>query len=332
VHNLRRITSPLVLWIAFGCAGLLAGMLYAYSPETPVRVVGIGFDAQREREHFQLYAKKVATLRGATLPSALFEFVPVNLSDDAEVDRKIPAILNTSPNLIVAGNWGLTKAVQRHTQTVPVVFLAMAEPTDVGIVESEGRPRKNATGVTLSAPIVEAQVDWLLASVPRARRLLIISDKWWEENRARTDLLTHLATKPEITFEIRRVDSLQQAQSLMADIKPSNFDAWFFAGGFAAFIAENQWIEFVVKHRIPAAFTSERWGDLAGIISYQEDRSQLQDRMAEYIDGVLRGRDAREIAVDRPNRFSLTVNLKHARAIGLVVPDEVIMSADRVIR
>ena len=330
-HHSRFTSLPLI-WIVLVCVGLVAGYLHAYPSEPPLRVVGIGFDAPREREHFQIYAEKATQMRGATLPRVLFEFIPINLADDAEVDRKIPALLDTSPSLIVAGNWGLTKAVQRYSKSVPIVFLAMAEPTDVGIVESEGRPQTNATGVTLAAPIVESQLDWLLAAVPHARRVLIISDKWWEENRARADLLAHLSTKAEITYDIRRIDSLREAQSFLATINPQEYDVWFFAAGFAAFVAEDNWMEFVKKHRIPAAFTSERWGDQAGIVSYQEDRSQFHNRMAEYINAILRGRDAHEIAVDRPNRFSLTVNLKLARAIGLVVPDDVIMSADRLIR
>ena len=215
---------------------------------------------------------------------------------------------------------------------ITIVFLAMAEPTDVGIVEKEGWPQTNATGVSLASPIVQSQLDWLLASVPTARRVLIITDKWWEENRANADLKAHLATRTEIIYEMRRVDSLQQAQTLIETIDTTAYDVWFFPAGFATFIAEAQWLNFLKTRGIAAAFNAERWGDQAGIVSYQEDHSLFQDRMAEYVDAVLRGRDVREMAIDRPVRFSLTVNLRVARRLGLVIPDEVILSADRVLR
>lgn len=328
----RQQKNSFLIASALGLVALVSGLLHAYSPEIPLRVVGLGFDAPREREHFQAYADRVARLRDSKVAPAVFEFIAVNLSDDDEVARVIPMMLKNPPAVVVAGNWGLAKAVQSYSKTIPIVFLAMAEPTDAGIVEKEGRPQTNATGVTLSAPIVESQLDWLLASVPSARRLLIISDKWWEENRARSDLMAHLATRPEISYEVRRVDSLQQAEALMQTIDPSSYDVWFFPAGYAAFIAESQWIEFVTTRRIAAAFTSERWGDQAGIVSYQEDRSQFRERMAEYIDAALRGRDVREMAVDRPSRFTLTVNLRLARNLGLIVPDDVILNADRILR
>lgn len=317
------------------CVSVLASASSALLPETTLkqqRVVGIGFDAPRERENFAAFQRHASELLSSNADRVSFEFVPVNLSDDLDVARKIPQIVHEQPTMIVAGNWGLARAVQRVSQHVPVVFLSMAEPTDVGIVEREGWPRTNATGVTLAAPIVAAQLDWLLAAAPKARRLIIITDKWWDENRARTDLLEHLAHRQEISAEFRSVNSLEDAQAIIRDFDASAFDAWFFPAGFAVFIAEKEWINFVKERHIVAAFNSENWGDQAGVVTYQEDRTDFQQRVGEYIYAVLGGRPVGEMAIFRPSRFRLTANIRQARAVDLQLPAEVLLSADRVIR
>ena len=323
-----RAVWVLVLLVA---AGALVAAINS-NPKSPLRVVSIGFDDPIERRNFLGYSKLVATTLKLNSSQLQFEFLPIDLANEAEVALKIPQIVRANPTLIVTANSGLTREVQRYTRDIPIVFHTMSEPTDDGLVETEGWPRTNATGVTSAAPIAATQLELLLATVPKAKKLLVISDKWWEKTRAHSDLVSHLKRKAGLSYSVRRVHSRAEARDVMSSVNPREFDAWFFPAGYAVYIAEQDWIDYLKANRIAAAFIAERWGDKAGLITYEEDLSGFQARQAEYIIAALQGRPVSEMAVYRPTGFRLSVNVARARELGVKIPDDLILSADRVVR
>ena len=300
--------------------------------KAPLRVVGIGFDDPIEHRNFRGLSELVATTMAMDATQLLFEFVPVDVANETEVALKIPQIVRTKPTLIVTANAGLTLAVQRYSRDIPIVFHTTSEPIDDGIVETEGWPRSNASGVTSAAPVAATQLELLLSIIPNARKVLIISDKWWEKTRAYSDLTLHLKRNTALSYTMRRVDSRADARDVMNDVDPAAFDAWFFPAGYAVYIAENEWMEYLRANRVPAAFITERWGDKAGLVTYEEDISGLQLRQAEYITSVLRGKRVSEMAVYRPTNFRLSINVRRQRELGVKIPDELMLSADRVLR
>ncbi len=328
---MRLSKALFVVVVTAATASAPAAFIAMDTPKTK-RVVGVGYDAARERETFEAYKARASSLLGDDLSQVSFEFIPINASSDEDVLSKTRQIILDNPSVVVAGNWVLARAFLRTSKSLPVIFLSMAEPVDVGLVEQEGWPRANASGVTLAAPIVTVQLDWLIQALPKAKRILVVTDKWWEENRAAGDLRTHLDSHKQLQYDFRRVDSVEGAIALMKEVGPTDYDAWFFPAGFAVFVAANEWMVHIRENKIAAAFNSENWGDDVGLVTYQEDRTRFRDRIGEYIYAVLTGRQTSDMAVDRPVKFRLTANLRRANELGITLPPRVLYSADKIVR
>ena len=90
-------------------------------------------------------------------------------------------------------------------------------------------------------------------------------------------------------------------------------------------------IDFVAQQRVPALYTSSGWAEQGGLMEYAPDFGELYSRAATYIDRVLRGAKPGELPVQQPTKFALVINLKTARALGLTIPDSVLLRADHII-
>jgi ABC-type uncharacterized transport system substrate-binding protein len=325
-------------------SGVVGGALLVFCLLLPVRgststveksydplVIGIGFDVPRERAHFERYAQLVRTKRSSSFPEVRFEFFAVDVNDENEMRKVIPMVAGRYPSVVVAGNWVVARELQSREPKIPIVFLSMTEPTDVGLVEREGWPRMNATGVALSAPIVCSQLEWLLSIAAKRTHVTVVADHFWSATRNREDLISCM-NKENVSYEIKVVRSRSEAQHLIATAAVKELDTWFFPAGNAVFVAESEWMDFVIRNSIVAAFVSDSWGDKAGIVTYQENRADFHEKMAEYIVAILAGRSASDMAVYRVSEMRLSLNLRRIRELGLFVSDEVLMQVDRVVQ
>jgi putative ABC transport system substrate-binding protein len=126
---------------------------------------------------------------------------------------------------------------------------------------------------------------------------------------------------PEDYDNIFRVVAKERAQALVVRIPPNTPPE-----------QRKQFVDLVVKHRLPAIYTTSNWIDSGGLISYGADRNFQFQRTAVYVDKILKGAKPGDLPVEQPMKFEFVINLKAAKQIGLTIPQSVLFRADKVIK
>jgi putative ABC transport system substrate-binding protein len=236
-------------------------------------------------------------------------------------------------DLIVSlGTQGVT-AAKNATETIPIVMIAVRDPVGTGLIASLARPGGNVTGVSGSAglEIVAKQLELLKETVPKIRRVAILSNP--------ANAYHQLAIR-EVNVAAR---SLGVQLQLLEARGPNEFD-----GAFAAMAKERvgallvlsdaifnshrtRLADLAARSRLPAAYGNRESVEGGGLISYGPSFLDSYRRAATYVDQILKGTKPADLPVEQPTEFELVINMKTAKALGLTIPQSVLLRADHVI-
>jgi len=217
--------------------------------------------------------------------------------------------------------------------TVPIVFLAMGDPVGIGATDSLARPSRNATGTTfISGELAGKRIELLQLAVPAVKRVAIL----WERNNRNAEIESDgaraAAGKAGLSAEAMPVASQAELSAALARLAPRGRDALYvsFAAGL---ISDNRTAiaQFGLRHRVPVI---SGWGfmtEAGGLLSYAPNVLAMFRRSAYYVDRILRGAKPAELPIEQATTIDLTVNLRTARRLGLTLPRELLLRADRVI-
>jgi len=233
--------------------------------------------------------------------------------------------------IVVQGNAALV-ALNKATQTVPIVMAQIGDPVGAGFIASLAKPGGNITGLSNQAEGISRKwLELLKEAAPATTRVGVLRDprnvahaKMWQEIEQAGRLLSVSA----IALEARRADDLAPAFSAMAAGK---------AGAVIilpdpAFGANLRQIAgLAAEHRLPAITVFREFPTAGGLMSYGPSFEDNWRRAAEYVDKIVKGANPAELPVGQPLKFELVVSLKTASALGLTIPTSILLRADRVI-
>lgn len=237
-------------------------------------------------------------------------------------------------DVIVTGGDGGTRFAKAATATIPIVMVSGGDPVGTGFVASLARPGGNITGLAILRPELSGKrLELLKETVPRLARLAVFV------NPASAD---YAQTSKEI--ELAAGALAVKLQSL--DIRrPKDFDSAFQAAtkGRADAVLfrvpnsvlssrRKEVVELAAKNRLPAMYEEAESVEAGGVMSYGVNFPDLFRRAATYVDKILKGRKPADLPVEQPVKFEFVVNLQAAKQIGLTIPPNVLVRADRVIR
>jgi len=238
-------------------------------------------------------------------------------------------------DVIVAVATPAGRAAQRATTTIPIVVSAMGDPVGDGLVASLARPGGNLTGTTFLGPrLVSKHMALLKEALPRAALVAILwhpgafSASTTREMRGEAETAAKALGLRLQFAEVRKPDELDRAFPAMATGHP---DAVAVFPSPMFFANRGRIVALVTKHRLPSIFNNREAVELGGLLGYGTNLRQLQHRAAAYVDRILTGANPADLPVEQPTTFELVINLKTARALGLVVPPSLLARADRVI-
>jgi putative ABC transport system substrate-binding protein len=236
-------------------------------------------------------------------------------------------------DLLVADTSFATEAAKNATKTIPVVFTTANDPVGDGQVASLARPGGNLTGFSI------------LALDLNGKRLELLKEAF--PKVVRVGFLTRMGARTaEQRFKEAETDAKRLGLRLqfLSAKKPEDLDSAFDAAkrsGVQAvlahpssFVSTNraQIIELAAKYRLPAVFHSPEMVEAGGLMSYGPDMIDNYRRAAGYVDKILKGTKPADLPVQQPMKFVFVVNLKAAKEIGLTVPPNLLVRADRVIK
>jgi putative ABC transport system substrate-binding protein len=236
--------------------------------------------------------------------------------------------------LIITSSPGV-RAAKQATKTIPVVILTQADPVAAGLIDSLARPGGNLTGVSsLSRDLSGKRLELLKEVVPKLSRVGVLWD-------------TADPTSASIGFKEYEAAALAlkiQLQSVEIRGPNPNLDGAFQAavkGRASALITirnpltnryQKQIVDLAIKNRLPSMYERSDYVEAGGLLSYSSNDADSYQRLAYYVDRILKGAKPADLPVEQPTDFDLVINLKTAKQIGLTIPPNVLARADKVIR
>jgi putative ABC transport system substrate-binding protein len=249
--------------------------------------------------------------------------------------QRLPALarelVDAGVDVIVAVGAPAAKAVREAAQHVPVVFFGNFDPIALGLVKDLARPAGNMTGILIApdGTLAGKRLELLKAAVPQATRigLLLPDEDTVREQRHETRKAAIALGVQLIDVTVKRADYAAAFATLVGERV-----AALVVGAHNYFVADRQLIiALAAKHRLPAIYEWREQVLDGGLMAYSTSLAGQYRRIASYVDRILKGAKPAELPVDRPYRFELVINVKTAKAIGLAIPQSLLLRADEVI-
>jgi putative ABC transport system substrate-binding protein len=249
--------------------------------------------------------------------------------DGARFEPLTAELLALRPDVFVTTLDRMAIPAAASTATVPIVFFWGTDPVGFGLVESLARPGRNVTGFSVGGPVLGPKsLSLLKEAVPGLRLVGVLvgnRDRYKVEylEEARRQLGLEL-----VQFELTEPDDIDEAFRTFA--KAGADGVMDFAGTPSTFEVRDRLAALAVQYRLPMVVRPDQ-AEAGGLLSYGANSPDLVRRTAELVDRILRGAKPADIPVESPNVYDLVVNLRTARAIGVVLPRSVLLRATRVI-
>jgi putative ABC transport system substrate-binding protein len=240
----------------------------------------------------------------------------------------VAELIDLRVDVIVAAGPALA-AIKQATSTVPVVMAGAEDPVGLGVVKTLARPGTNFTG--LSNQAVEATVkklELLKELVPGVAPVAVLWDAGSRLSWQAVEASARRRGWKLLSFEVHDVAEIDAAINAAASARAG---ALLPAGGLA-FRHARHIAEVAASNRLPAVYTNPTQVGDAGLISYGADLDVIWRRAAVFVDKILKGAKPADLPVEQPTKFTLVINMKIARAIGLRIPQSLLLRADEVIQ
>ncbi|MEK6244843.1 MAG: ABC transporter substrate-binding protein [Pseudomonadota bacterium] len=251
-------------------------------------------------------------------------------------DERLPELaqelVRSKVDLIFAPNPAAAQAARKATATIPIVVAAIGDAVRTGLAASLARPGGNVTGLAaLGSNLSGKRLELLKEIVPRLSRVAVlwnpnIPDKvveWKEMEQPARALKLEL-----LSIEVRAPADFDQAFESARRLRP---EALIALGEPLVFTQRGRVIQFAAQARLPAIFNWREAAEEGALIAYGPDISDLYRRSATYIDKILKGAKPGDLPIEEPARFDFVVNRKTANALGVTLPQSILLRADRVI-
>ena len=319
------------LMLLLGGAMIAARELHAQQKAMPVvGFVGISWPA--------LYESRLDTFRQGLSEIGRVEGQNLKLEYRWAEDRydRLPALaaelVGRKVDVIVATASPAALAAKSATPTIPIVFVAVADPVAVGLAASLARPGGNITGISVMAiELIPKRLELLSELVPQAKVIALLVNP----NNSYTERIIadaqEAARAKDVALQILKAWVETEIDSAFASLNQTEARALLV--GADPFFANRreQLVALAARHAVPAIYALRDFAMVGGLISYGPSLTVVYHQVGIYVGKILKGAKPSDLPVEQPTRFELVVNLKTAKALGLTVPPSILARADEVI-
>jgi putative ABC transport system substrate-binding protein len=240
-------------------------------------------------------------------------------------------LVRLNVDVIVSAATPASRAVKAATGTIPIVFVAVADPIRAGLVATYRRPGGNATGISLLTPELSGKrLQIITEVVPRARRVAVLTNP---DNLSHTVFLDETAAAGKtigVQIEVLRARNRGEIEAAFQDMPKRDAQALIVFDDPTLWSHRKQVVALAGKLKIPAMYGYSEFVSDGGLVSYGPHRPDLYRRTAGYVDKILKGAKPAVLPVERPIKFEMFANLKTAKSLGLNMPASILLQADKV--
>ena len=236
-------------------------------------------------------------------------------------------------DVIVANGAVAIRAAKQATTTIPIVMAEVGDPLRTGLVASLARPGGNITGSTILGPELSAKrLQLLKETVPKLLRVAFLWNPANPSNQVHFDDIQRGAKALGValqSLEIRSADGFDSAFTAISRERP---DALVMTADPLHRLHAGRIIEFAARHRLPAMYQLRDHVEAGGLMAYGVSLPDMFRRAATYVDKILKGAKPADLPVEQPTKFELVINGKTAKALGLTIPQSILIRADQLIQ
>jgi putative ABC transport system substrate-binding protein len=237
-------------------------------------------------------------------------------------------------DIIFAG--GATRAILAATQAtkaIPIVFAGVGEPVTSGLVTSLARPGGNVTGLSsLTVELVGKCLELLKQAVPGVSRVAVLWPQGAIDERTEKDMLKEAdvaARALGVRLQVVEARGPEDFDRAFSDMTRARAGALTVLPSAMLLVDRRRLVDLAAKHRLPAVYGLREFVDAGGLMAYGANFADLYRRAATYVDKILKGAKPGDLPVEQPTKFELVI--KTAKALGLTIPQSVLLRADEVI-
>ncbi len=254
--------------------------------------------------------------------------------DVARLPELAAELIRDNVDLIVAPAGSAAVAAKQATSSIPIVMIFPSDPVQLGLVANLRRPGGNVTGTTFTpdAEIFGKQLEILNAALPRASRVAVLwnpADASFEVQAKAVDVAAR-----SLGLRLQHVEALgpEQFERAFTAMARERAEALVVSAS-STFLAHRSLLaELALRGRLPTMMSFREMVEAGGLMAYAVNMADFVGRSAVYVDKILRGAKPADLPVEQPTRFELVISLKTAKALGVELPQSLLLRADQIIQ
>jgi len=241
-------------------------------------------------------------------------------------------LVRLNVDVIVTATDPATRAAQRATSTIPVVMVAINyEPIALGYIASLARPGANVTGIFFRhIELTSKRLELFKEMLPGVSRVTVLADAESADQFREVEAANRsLGLKLQVQDLRNPPYDIKSTFLVVMNSRPK---ALFVLESASIFRARTHIAQLALTNRLPTSFAFREYVEAGGLMAYGVNLADMFRRAAEYADRILRGAKPADLPVEQPTKFEFVINLKTAKALGLTIPQSVLLRADEVIQ
>jgi putative tryptophan/tyrosine transport system substrate-binding protein len=246
----------------------------------------------------------------------------------------VAELVSLKPDVIFVTGNEPTAAVKAATTTIPIVFASVGDPVGLGLVSSLARPGGNVTGFSAVVPegFAAKQFELLHEAVPGAARIAVLINPANAGHRGGLSQTVAAAEQLKVKLQILEARTLGELQSAFEAATRARAGAVHVYGDPLTWFHRARIAQLAAMARLPAIYQFRDNVAAGGLMSYGASNADLLRRSAGYVDKILKGAKPADLPVEQPTKFELVINMKTAKALGLTIPQSLLVRADEIIQ
>ena len=242
-------------------------------------------------------------------------------------------LVASKPDLIVCMGPAPCVSLKKLGTEIPALFVAVADPVGIGLAKSLDRPGGTFTGFATLAPelFLAKQIELLHETVPRATSIAFLTNPDNPVHIQGRELRLRVAKARGLRVIETQARTRDDLESAFVTIKNQRAEMMYLSGDPLATANRDLIADLALKQRLPVMFLFAQHVDAGGLMSYGTDTLDIYQRSATYADKILKGALARDLPIQEPMRYNLVINMRTARALGIKIPQSLLLTAERLI-
>jgi len=249
-----------------------------------------------------------------------------------QLPRLVDELIGLKADVIVVGNPAAAMVLKRATSTIPIVF-GSSDPIASGLVTNLAHPGGNITGPsTMASELGPKRLQLLKETIPALTRVAILWHDYTPTIGKSVDKLKAVASSLSVEVKVLKVEKPEEFGAAYAEASRAHVQAIYILESPLFYGHRRTLAALALQARLPAIYGTKVFAEDGGLMSYGADILDQARRAAGYVDKILKGAKAGDLPIEQTTKLELVINLKTAKALGITIPESILLRADEVIR